>query len=306
VPGVHVRPTEPQRNRVDKKLVVGLPKGSLEQATFDLFAKAGYPISITRRSYLPVTDDPELSPILIRPQEMPRYVEDGSLDCGLTGHDWILENGSDVVEICELEYSKATASPVRWVLAVHEDSLFKTAKDLRGKRVATEAVNLTRRFFEEKGVVAEIEFSWGATEVKCPAFVDAIVELTETGSSLRANRLRIIETIAESTTRFIASKAAWKDKWKRTKMEHLAMLLQGALLARRKVGIKLNVDEKNLDAVVKLLPCLKEPTVSHLRGQHWLAVEVVVDECIVRELIPKLKKAGAQGIIEYPLNKVIP
>ena len=291
---------------MDKTLAIGLPKGSLEQATFDLFAKAGYAVSLSRRSYHPMIDDNELAAILIRPQEMARYVQGGSLDCGITGLDWILENGADVVEICELEYSKATANPVRWVLAVHEDSPYKCATDLAGKRIATEAVNLTRRFLASKGIAADIEFSWGATEVKCPNLVDAIVELTETGSSLRANRLRIIETVAESTTRFIASKAAWADEWKRTKMEHIALLLQGALLARKKVGIKLNVAERDLDAVVALLPCLKEPTISHLRASDWLAIEVVVDERIVRDLIPKLKRAGAQGIIEYPLNKVIP
>jgi len=291
---------------VPNQLIIGLPKGSLEQATFDLFAKAGFAVALSRRSYYPTVDDPELKPVLIRPQELSRYIEGGNLDCGLTGHDWILENNSDVVEICELEYSKATDNPVRWVLAVHEDAPFQRAEDLRGKRIATEAVNLTRRFLQRKGVEAEIEFSWGATEVKCPSLVDAIVELTETGSSLRANRLRIIETIAESTTRFIANKAAWSDPWKRTKMEHMALLLKGALLARKKVGLKLNVAERDADAVVALLPCLKEPTVSHLRAKDWLAVEVVVDEKIVRELIPKLKAAGACDIIEYPLNKVIP
>jgi len=291
---------------VPNQLILGLPKGSLEQATFDLFAKAGFAVSLSRRSYYPTVDDPELKPVLIRPQELSRYVEGGNLDCGLTGHDWILENNSDVVEICELEYSKATDNPVRWVLAVHEDAPFQRAEDLQGKRIATEAVNLTRRFLQSKGVDAEIEFSWGATEVKCPSLVDAIVELTETGSSLRANRLRIIETIAESTTRFIANKAAWCDPWKRTKMEHMALLLKGALLARKKVGLKLNVAERDADAVIALLPCLKEPTVSHLRAKDWLAVEVVVDEKVVRDLIPKLKAAGACDIIEYPLNKVIP
>lgn len=288
------------------QLILGLPKGSLEQATFDLFAKAGFTVSLSRRSYYPTVDDPELKPVLIRPQEMSRYIEGGNLDCGLTGHDWILENNSDVVEICELEYSKATDNPVRWVLAVHEDAPFQRVEDLQGKRIATEAVNLTRRFLQSRGVVAEVEFSWGATEVKCPSLVDAIVELTETGSSLRANRLRIIETIAESTTRFIANKAAWNDPWKRAKMERLALLLKGALLARKKVGLKLNVAERNADAVVALLPCLKEPTISPLRSPGWLAVEVVVDEKIVRDLIPKLKAAGACDIIEYPLNKVIP
>lgn len=291
---------------VENKLNIGLPKGSLEQSTIELFAKAGYGISLSRRSYYPTIDDAELSAVLIRPQEMSRYVEGGSLDCGLTGKDWILENGSDVVEVCDLVYAKATAAPVRWVLAVHEDSPYKKAEDLQGKRIATEVVNLTRRFLKDRGVTADVEFSWGATEVKCPSLVDAIVEITETGSSLKANRLRIIETLAESTTRFIASKAAWNDAWKRGKMETIAMLLQGALRARSKVGLKLNVEEKNLETVVAILPCLKEPTISHLRGKEWVAVEVVVDESVVRQIIPKLKTAGAQGIIEYPLNKVIP
>jgi ATP phosphoribosyltransferase len=288
-----------------KKLVIGLPKGSLEQATYDLFGKAGYVISPSRRSYYPGIDDPELSLILLRPQEMSRYVAQGNLDCGLTGKDWILENGADVHEICELEYSKATTNPVRWVLAVHEDAPYQKPEDLRGKTIATEAVNMTRRFFEQQKIAVQIEFSWGATEVKCPGLVDAIVELTETGSSLRANRLRIIATLAESTTRFIANHAAWGDAWKRTKMEHLAMLLQGALLARKKVGIKLNVQAKALDAVTGILPSLKQPTISHLKDKDWFAIEVVVDEKTVRELIPRLKQAGACDIIEYPLNKVI-
>jgi ATP phosphoribosyltransferase len=289
-----------------KQLLIGLPKGSLEQATYDLFAKAGYRIDASRRSYYPCVDDPELSLMLLRPQEMSRYVEGAVLDCGLTGKDWILENDSDVVEICELTYSKQTATPVRWVLAVHEDSPFQRAEDLQGKRIATEAVNLTRQFLAARGVAAEIEFSWGATEVKCPQLVDAIVELTETGSSLRANRLRIIETLIESTTRFITNKAAWADEWKRTKMEHLALLLEGALRARNKVGIKLNAPVAALDDIIAILPCLKEPTISHLRNRDWTAVEVVVDEHVVRDLIPALKRSGAQDIIEYPLNKVIP
>jgi ATP phosphoribosyltransferase len=290
----------------DKQLTIGLPKGSLEEATYDLFAKAGYQINASRRSYYPAVDDPEITAMLLRPQEMSRYVEGGVLDCGLTGKDWILENGSDVVELCELTYSKQTASPVRWVLAVHEDSPFQQPEDLAGKRIATEAVNLTRRFLAERGIEAEIEFSWGATEVKCPQLVDAIVELTETGSSLRANRLRIIETLAISTTRFITNKQAYADKWKHTKMEHIAMLLEGALRARGKVGIKLNAPAEALDRIVAILPSLKQPTISHLKQEDWIALEVVVDENIVRDLIPQLKTAGAQDIIEYPLNKVIP
>jgi len=290
----------------EKKLIIGFPKGSLEKATYDLFAKAGYKISVSSRSYYPRIDDKELEGILIRSQEMSKYVENGNMDCGICGKDWILENNSDVVEICELMYSKQTANPVRWVLCVHEDSPFKCAEDLEGKTIATEAVGMTTRFFEEKGINVKVEFSWGATEVKCPSLVDAIVELTETGSSLRANRLKIIDTLAISTTRFIANKDAWENEWKREKIEHLAMLLQGALRARNKVGLKMNVPEKSLDEVVAILPCMKEPTVSHLRNSDWLAIEVIIDEEIVREVIPKLKKVGAEGIIEYGLNKVIP
>jgi ATP phosphoribosyltransferase len=290
----------------DKKLVIGFPKGSLEKATYDLFAKAGYKISVSSRSYYPRIDDKEMEGILIRSQEMSKYVESGNMDCGLCGKDWIIENNSDVVDVCELMYSKQTSNPVKWVLCVHEDSPFKCAEDLEGKTIATEAVGMTTRFFEEKGIKVKVEFSWGATEVKCPGLVDAIVELTETGSSLRANRLKIIDTLAISTTRFIANKEAWEDEWKREKIEHLAMLLQGALRARSKVGLKMNVPEKSLDEVVAILPSLKEPTIAHLRNSDWLAIEVVVDEQIVREIIPKLKKVGAEGIIEYGLNKVIP
>ena len=289
----------------EKKLVIGLPKGSLEKATCDIFAKAGYNINISGRSYYPSIDDKDIKAILIRSQEMSRYVEGGSLDCGITGKDWILENNSDVVEICELMYSKQTANPVKWVLAVHEDSPFKKPEDLEGKLIATEAVNMTKKYFKEKNINVDVEFSWGATEVKCPSLVDAIVELTETGSSLRANRLEIIDTLAVSTTRFIANKETWNNKWKRAKLERIAMLLQGALLARNKVGIKLNVQESNLEKVSKILPGMKEPTVSHLKNSNWVAVEVIVDEKIVREIIPELKEAGAQDIIEYPLNKVI-
>jgi len=290
----------------ENKLVIGLPKGSLEKATYDLFGKAGYNISVSSRSYYPRVDDEDIKAILIRSQEMSRYVEGGNLDCGICGKDWILENDSDVVEICELMYSKATSNPVRWVLAVHEDSPYQTAEDLEGKRIATEAVKLTGRFFKERGINVTIEFSWGATEVKCPNLVDAIVELTETGSSLRANRLKIIDTLAISTTRFIANKDAWNNEWKRAKLERIALLLNGALRARNKVGIKLNVAEKDLEAVTAMLPCMREPTISHLKNQDWVAIEVVVDEPVVRELMPKLKEAGACDIIEFPLNKVIP
>ena len=289
----------------EKKLVIGFPKGSLEKPTYDLFAKAGYKISVSSRSYYPTIDDKELKGILIRSQEMSKYVENGNMDCGLCGKDWIVENNSDVVDVCELMYSKQTANPVKWVLCVHEDSPFNCPEDLEGKTIATEAVGMTTRFFEEKGINVKVEFSWGATEVKCPSLVDAIVELTETGSSLRANRLKIIDTLTISTTRFIANKEAWENEWKREKIDHLAMLLQGALSARSKVGLKMNVLEKNIDEIVAILPCLKEPTVSHLRNSDWLAIEVIVDEKIVREIIPKLKKIGAEGIIEYALNKVI-
>jgi len=289
----------------EKKLVIGFPKGSLEKPTYDLFAKAGYKISVSSRSYYPTIDDKELKGILIRSQEMSKYVENGNMDCGLCGKDWIVENNSDVVDVCELMYSKQTANPVKWVLCVHEDSPFNCPEDLEGKTIATEAVGMTTRFFEEKGINVKVEFSWGATEVKCPSLVDAIVELTETGSSLRANRLKIIDTLTISTTRFIANKEAWENEWKREKIDHLAMLLQGALSARSKVGLKMNVLEKNIDKIVAILPCLKEPTVSHLRNSDWLAIEVIVDEKIVREIIPKLKKIGAEGIIEYALNKVI-
>lgn len=288
------------------RLVIGLPKGSLEEPTYDLFRKAGYAIRVRSRSYYPAINDEEIDPILIRPQEMPRYVQGGSLDCGITGWDWVLENDADVQEICELPYSKQTANPVKWVLAVHEDSPYKSAEDLAGKRIATEAVHLTRRYFEEKGVQVDIEFSWGATEVKCPSLVDAIVELTETGASLHANSLRIIDTLTISTTRFIANHAAWADPWKRKKMETLALLFKGALDAREKVGLKMNVPENKLDDVVAFLPCLKEPTISHLRNKEWLAIEVVIDEKIVRDIIPQLKEHGACDIIEYALNKVIP
>ena len=290
----------------EKKLVIGFPKGSLEKPTYDLFAKAGYNISVSSRSYYPTIDDKELKGILIRSQEMSKYVENGNMDCGLCGKDWIVENNSNVVDVCELMYSKQTANPVKWVLCVHEDSPFKCPEDLEGKTIATEAVGMTTRFFDEKGINVKVEFSWGATEVKCPSLVDAIVELTETGSSLRANRLKIIDTLTISTTRFIANKEAWENEWKREKIEHLAMLLQGALSARSKVGLKMNVPEKNINEIVEVLPCLKEPTVSHLRNSDWLAIEVIVDEKIVREIIPKLKKMGAEGIIEYALNKVIP
>ena len=287
------------------KLTLGLPKGSLQDATFGLFRKAGYSISASARSYFPSIDDPEISVILLRAQEISVYIERGVLDAGVTGKDWIEENGSDVHEVSELVYAKSGFTPVRWVLAVPEDSPIQSVKDLQGKRIATELVNVTRDYLAKNGVEATVEFSWGATEVKVPTLVDAIVELTETGSSLRAHKLRIVETLMMSTTRFIANKAAWADAWKRRKIENIALLLQGALNAEQKVGVKMNLERAKLDAITKLIPALRNPTVSSLTQEGWVAIEVVVDEKVVRDIIPKLKAAGAEGIIEYPLNKVI-
>lgn len=286
-------------------LKLGLPKGSLQESTFRMMQKAGFNISVGSRSYFPTVDDEELNIILLRAQEMSRYVEDGVLDCGLTGKDWILENNSDVVEVMDLVYGKQGRKPVRWVLAVPNDSDIKSSKDLHGKRIATEVVNLTRRYLEKQGVTAEIEFSWGATEVKAPDLVDAIVELTETGSSLKANNLRIVETIAESTTKLIANKQAWNDPWKKKKIEKFALLLRSALEAESKVGLKMNVPKDKLEEVINVLPALRKPTISHLSDENWMAVETVVDEFVVREMIPQLTDAGAEGIIEFPLNKVI-
>ena len=286
-------------------LKLGLPKGSLEQATIEKMAKAGYNISVSARSYAPYVDDDELEIRLIRAQEVSRYVEHGYLDCGITGHDWITENGSDVHEVGEFLFSKATRQPTRWVLAVPENSPVRSAKDLNGKRVATEVVNLTKKYLKQHGVKAEVEFSWGATEVKAHELVDAIVEITETGSSLRANNLRIVDTLLVSTPRLIANRAAWKDRWKREKIETLALLLHGALEAEAKVGLKMNIAERNLAKLLKSLPALRNPTVSHLSQPGWVAVETIIDEHVVRELIPQLKAAGAEGIIEYPLNKVV-
>lgn len=288
-----------------RKIKLALPKGSLQESTFGMMARAGWKIKSGSRSYIPSVDDPEIEARLIRAQEISRYVELGFLDAGLTGHDWIIENNSEVVEVANLVYAKQGLRPVRWVLAVPNDSPIRSVKDLQGKRIATEGVNLTRRYLEKNGVKAEVEFSWGATEVKAPELVDAICELTETGSSLRANNLRIVETVLESTTRLIANKDAWKDAWKRKKIETIALLLQGALAAGEKVGLKMNVPEAKVEAVVQALPALRNPTVAHLHLQGWVAIEVVVDERVVREIIPALKAAGAEGIIEYPLNKVI-
>ena len=286
-------------------LILGLPKGSLQESTFNLFKRAGFNVSCSSRSYTPVIDDEEIKCRLLRPQEMSRYVELGLLDAGICGYDWVYENGSDVQEICELSYSKATSNPVRWVLAVPNDSKVKTVKDLEGKRIATEAIGLVKRYLKANKVKAEVEFSWGATEVKAPELVDAIVDLTETGSSLRANNLRIVDTILTSTTRFIANKDSWKNKAKRAKLEQLKMLLTGALEAQRRVLLKMNAPEKGLAKIVKVLPALHAPTVNKLHGEGWYAVETVVEEKLVRDLIPQLTAAGATGIIELPLNKII-
>jgi len=287
------------------KVKLGLPKGSLQDATFALFKKAGWTITASSRSYFPQIDDDELSVVLIRAQEIARYVEEGVLDVGLTGRDWVEENNADVHEVIELCYAKQGSGQVRWVVAVPEDSPMKTVQNLQGKRIATEAVNMTRKFLEKHNIQADVEFSWGATEVKVPDLVDAIVELTETGSSLRAHKLRILDTVMESTTRLIANRESWKDPEKRAKIENLAMLLEGALQAGSKVGLKLNVAKENLEKVLEKLPSLRNPTVSNLAGSDWFAVEIVVDESIVRKLIPELRKIGAEGFIEYPLNKVI-
>ncbi len=287
-------------------LKLGLPKGSLQEATLRLFKKAGYHISVSTRSYYPVFDDAEIESMLIRAQEMARYVEDGHLDCGLTGHDWVLEQNADVVEVAELIYGKEGFRPVKWIIAVPMDSKIKTIKDLEGKRIATELVGFTKRYLKSKGIKAEVDFSWGATEVKPPHLADAIVELTETGSSLKANNLRIIETIIESTTRFIVNKKAWQDKWKRQKIENIALLLRGALAAEDKVGLKMNVPEKSFKKILSLLSAMHSPTISSLSDAGWYAIDIITDEKLVRDLIPKLKSAGASGIVEYPLNKVIP
>jgi len=288
-----------------KILTVGLPSGSLLDATIDLFAKAGFAISGSKRSYRPSIDDPEIEIRHLRAQEISRYVEHGFLDCGITGKDWVAENNSQVEALAELPYSKVSARPTRWVLVVPEDSPIRTVADLAGKRVATEAVGITRRFFEERGVSVEIEFSWGATEVKVPELVDAIVDITETGSSLRANKLRIVDTLMESFPVFIANSPAAADAWKREKMDTLILLLKGALAARDLVGLKMNLPAVNLKNLLETLPALRNPTVSPLAQETWVAVETVINEKTVREIIPKLKALGAEGIIEYPLNKVV-
>lgn len=288
-----------------KILKLGLPKGSLQESTIDLFRRAGIRVSSSDRSYFPYCDDEEIEIMLIRSQEMARFVQDGLFDAGITGHDWILETGASVKQICELIYAKSGFKPVRWVLAVPEGSKVKTIKDLHGKTIATELVNYVRKYFASKKVKAKVEYSWGATEAKAGILVDAIVELTETGRSLKANHLRIIEDVLSSTTRFIANKQAWHDPWKREKMENIAILLKGALAAEGMVGLKMNLMEKDLKKVMAILPSLKRPTVSPLTLPGWMALEVVVEEKIVKRMIPDLKRAGAEGIIEYPLNKLI-
>jgi ATP phosphoribosyltransferase len=287
------------------KLKLGIPKGSLENATIDLFRRAGYNITTSSRSYFPAIDDPDIECMLIRAQEMARYVEDGILDAGLTGRDWIEEGEADVQPVADLIYAKQSFGKVRWVLAVPESSGFQSVKDLEGKIIATELVATTKRYLASHGVKAKVEFSWGATEVKPPVLADAIVEVTETGSSLRANKLKIIDTLLESNTQLIANKTSWQDEWKRLKLEDIKMLLEGAISALGKVGLMLNVHKDQLADVLAVLPALKRPTISHLSEEEWLAVNTILDESTVRTIIPRLKKAGAQGIVEYPLNKIV-
>jgi ATP phosphoribosyltransferase len=291
---------------VENRLRIGIPKGSLQEATFALFKKAGYEFRMSSgRSYHPVVDDPELSPLLIRPQEISRYVEQGILDAGLTGKDWIEDNGSQVQEVAELTYSKATFNPIRIVLAAPNDSAIMSVRDVQGMRIATEYVRLTERYLAQHGVTAQVEFSWGACEVKVPELADAIVVNTETGSSLRAHNLKIVDTLLTSTTRLIVNHDSWQDGWKRAKIENIAMLLRGALNAEQMVGLKMNVERDNLERVTALLPALKTPTISPLASPHWVAIEIIVADDTVRDLLPQLKRAGAEGIVEYPLNKVV-
>lgn len=286
-------------------LKLGIPKGSLQDSTVELFARAGWRISINSRSYYPGIDDPEIECMMVRAQEMARYVENGAIDAGLTGKDWIMETGADVEEIAELIYSKTGLGKVRWVLAVAEDSPMKSVRDLEGKVIATEAVRMTEKYLERNGVHARVEFSWGATEVKVPRLADAIVEVTETGSSLRANHLRIVDTLLESSTRLIANRGAWKDPWKQEKIGNIAMLLEGAIKAYNRVGLMMNVREADLECVLAALPALRNPTVAHLSDPGWVAINTIIEEKTVRQLIPKLKAARAEGIVEYPLNKVV-
>lgn len=285
--------------------MLGLPKGSLEESTKNLFAKAGWKISTSSRSYKPSIDDPELDGRFVRAQEVSRYVEQGFFDCGLTGHDWVQENESDVVEVCDLIYSRASTLKSRWVLCVPESSPVQKPEDLAGKRVATEMVGTVKRYFESRNIPVKVEFSWGATEVKVPDLVDAIVDITETGSSLRANKLRIVDTLLETNTKFIANKDAWANPAKRKKIETIAMLLIGALEANSKVGLKMNLPKASLDQIISALPALRNPTISTLSNADWVALETIIDEKVVREIIPQLKALGAEGIVEYPLNKVV-
>ncbi len=289
-----------------EKLTLGLPAGSLQKTTIEIFKKAGFNIYVNERSYFPYIDDEEIECILIRAQEIPRYTEEGVLDAGISGKDWITETGAEVIEVADMNYSKQGLRPVKLVLAVPKDSPINSVSDLQGKKIATELVEVTRQFLLENKVEAAVEFSWGATEVKPPALVDAIAELTETGRSLKANNLRIIETILESTPRFIANKESWKSAWKKKKIEQMVTLLRGALMAEEKVGLKMNVSKGNLEKVLSLLPALRKPTISDLYEDDWVAVETVIDEKTVREMVTKLKEAGAEGIIEYALNKIIP
>jgi ATP phosphoribosyltransferase len=285
--------------------MLGLPKGSLEESTRSLFAKAGWKMTVNARSYRPSIDDPELDGRFVRAQEVSRYVEHGFFDCGLTGLDWIQENGSDVVEVCDLVYSRASAAKSRWVLCVPEDSPVRSPKDLSGKRVATELVQTVKRYFAAKKIPVEVEFSWGATEVKVPDLVDAIVDITETGSSLRANKLRVVDTLLETNTKLIANRKAWANPAKRRKIETIALLLRGALEAESKVGLKMNAPKRALEAILSAVPSLRNPTVSPLSNPDWVALETIIDESVVREILPKLKALGAEGIVEYPLNKVV-
>ncbi len=286
-------------------LRLGLPAGSLQDATGELFRKAGYKVTFASRSYYPTIDDPEIHCTLIRAQEMPRYVQDGSLDCGLTGHDWILENNAEVVELAELVFSKSSKRPVRWVLAVPNDSPIRAVQDLQGKRIATEVVQLTRRWLADHGVEALVEFSWGATEVKPPRLADAIVDVTETGSSLRANNLRVVAELLQSTTRFITNEGAYADAWKKRKIDDLVLMLRGAMAAEGKVGLMMNVRKTDLPAVLTILPALQTPTIASLSDPEWVDVNTILDETVVRHIVPQLKGAGARGIVEYPLNKII-
>ncbi len=289
-----------------RKIKIGLPKGSLQESTLRMLKKAGFSIAVSSRSYFPSVDDAQIEAVLLRAQELPRYVENGVLDCGITGKDWTLENNAKVITVTDMVYAKQSLTPVRWVLAVPNSSNISSVKGLKGKRIATELVNVTKRYLKKNKVKADVEFSWGATEAKVPELVDAIVELTETGSSLRANNLKIIDTICESTTQLIANKSSWKDKWKKDKISNIALLLEGAIAAEDKVGLKFNIQEKNIEKVLSLVPSMNNPTVSHLSRKGWYALEIIAEEKIVRDLILKLKKAGAEAIIEYNLTKVIP